>query len=100
MLRVLERPVLPGPSEIVFEFQVGISTVDERTVVGHLARCGVRIDGKPAWVQTRETPVAEAFLQALELAERHGAAAVWVNDPQGLFPQWRRPPRPAAGGAR
>lgn len=43
-------------------------------------------------------PVAEAFLEALGLAERHEAEAMWVNDPEGLFPPQARPIREISEG--
>ena len=41
-------------------------------------------------------PAADAFLQALDYAERVGIACLWINDPGGHFPPKKRPVREAS----
>jgi hypothetical protein len=64
----------------------------------HLSSDGIAHGGgrQVPWKSTPfGVPVKDAYLQALDLARRHGVERLWVNDPEGLFPPPRAPHRAA-----
>jgi hypothetical protein len=98
MVQIVEN-LVAGPSERPpFEFYVYRSPGDGETVMGHLSSDGIAHGGgrQVAWKSTPfGVPVRDAYLQALDLARRHGVERLWVNDPEGLFPATSRPRREA-----
>lgn len=70
------------------EFQVHRSPDDPDLVLGswRFAHGERTIDqSKPG------ASIAMEFRFAVDCADQHGIAFVWVNDPDELFPPWKRP---------
>jgi hypothetical protein len=69
------------------EFQVRRSPANPDRVVGIWCLA----HGERVIDQSRpDSPVAAEFRFAVDCADQHGIAFVWVNDPEELFPPWER----------
>ncbi|WEX89943.1 hypothetical protein PZN02_005280 [Sinorhizobium garamanticum] len=94
MVRVVDELVPPLTKDEAFVFKVYRSPKDGESVLGYMEPFGVvHSDARAVtWISTPfGVPVLKAFSDVLGLAERHGAKAVWINDPDNLFPNTARP---------
>ncbi len=94
MVQVVDELLPPLTKDEAFVFKVYRSPKDGESVLGYMEPYGaIHSDGRAVtWISTSfGVPVEKAFSDVLELAERHGAKAVWINDPDKLFPNSARP---------
>ena len=90
MVQVIERRDLAGKDRCVeihvYRLPQDASVVVAKTIYGEPLGYGHR------WHMSRlDIPVAEAYLDAVRLAEKQTIPFVWVNDPHKLFPPSKRP---------
>ena len=87
MVAVIEGKEEAGGASYI-EFKVFQSPTDPDRVLGswRLAHgeSGLVDQSKP------DAPVLMEFRHAMDCADQHGIAFVWVNDPDELFPLYRR----------
>lgn len=86
MVAIIEGKEEAGAAQFI-EFTVHRSAEDPDLVLGswRLAHGGRTIDeSKPG------TSVATELRYAVDCADQHGIPFVWVNDPEELFPPWKR----------
>ena len=87
MVAVIEAKEEAGGARYI-EFRVCRSPTDNNRILGVWCYSGsieTIID------QSRpDSPVETEFWQVLECADQNGVAFVWINDPDQLFPFWRR----------
>jgi hypothetical protein len=75
-------PDAPEP----MRFKVYLSPKDGRTVLGYVEPYGVIHGNQCTWLQTPfGVPVAQAYAQAVDLAERSGVPVLLIDDPKSLF---------------
>lgn len=82
------RSLTPGPeTPAPMRFKVYLSPKDRKSVLGYVEPYGVMHGNQCTWLQTPfGVPVAQAYSDAVDLAERVGVPVLLIDDPKGLFP--------------
>ncbi len=87
MVAVIEGREEAGGARCI-EFKVERSPTDPNRLVGSWR---LAYEGSTLVDESRpDLPIALELRHALDCADQHGIAFVWVNDPEELFPPWER----------
>ena len=87
MVAVIEEKYEAGDARYL-EFKVYRNPTDPDRV---LANWRFPDSGMPIDESRLDNTVEAEFRLAVDCADQHGIAFVWVNDPDELFPPWTRP---------
>lgn len=92
MVQIVSNRKPSGNEAPPFEFKV-YSDPANKKVFGYLVPyCIIQSGSQTAtWIKTPwGVPVKKAYELTVALAETHGVEAIWINDPQCLFPENER----------